>query len=138
MPDELKSLLSIQEASSSVPLFLTAGVQLHYIHGSRAQSLYPDGERTAYATASVAGQQHSTVSARTQQPYEGPFCLAPTLVDHRAPSSVASSPVASQHVHTDHSGVEIEDDLEDDKAFVHAARAAQGMQGVKARWNSPI
>jgi hypothetical protein len=95
MPDELKSLLSIQDESSSAQLFLTApGVQSHYIHGSRAQSLYPNMGRTAYATDST-GQQHSTVGA-PQQPYDGSFCLAPTLVDHRAPSSAASLPTAGQ------------------------------------------
>jgi hypothetical protein len=82
MPAELKLLLSIQEASLSVPQLFPAaaatGVHLHYIHGSGAQSLYPDGGQAAYATVDTA---------------------------------------------------------EDDEAFAHAALA---VQGVKARWNSPI
>jgi hypothetical protein len=108
---------------------------LHYIHGSRAQPLYPsNGGRTAYATVGAAGQQHSTVGARCiQQPDNGSFCLAPTLIDHRAPSSAASSLAASQQqVHTDY---DVEKDLEDDEVF---AQAIQGMQNVKARWNSPV
>lgn len=129
MPDELKSLLSIQEASPSAQLFPTAGVQLHYIHGSRAQPLYPARGRVAYATA-AAGQQNSTVSACMQRSDDGSFCLAPTLADHRTPSSVASSSAAGQRVHTDNS-VDDGDGLEDDETF------ARAMQSVKARWNSP-
>jgi hypothetical protein len=149
MPDELKSLLSIQDESTSAQLFPTApGVQLHYIHGARAQSLYPSNRgRTAYATINAAGQQHSTVGAHSQLPYDGSDYLAPTLVDPCAPSLAASSPTADQRVHAadaddhdDHDDGRAledawEDDLEDDEAFAHAASA---MQLVKARWNSPV
>jgi hypothetical protein len=133
MPAELKSLLSIQKASSSVPQLFpaaaAAGVHLYYIHGSGAQSFYPDKEQAAYATVDTAGQQYSTVGARVvQQPYNRSFCLAPALIDHRAPSSAASSLTAGQPVYTD-------EDLEDDEAFAYTTLA---VQEVKARWNSPI
>jgi transposase InsO family protein len=47
-------------------------------------------------------------------------------------SSAASLPTASRQAHTDH---DVKADLEDDETF---ARIAHEMQGVKARWNSPV
>jgi hypothetical protein len=57
IPAELGSLLSIQEVPSSGSLFLSAQpteVQLHYIYGSRAQSLDPlTGQQTANAASTA-------------------------------------------------------------------------------------
>jgi hypothetical protein len=58
--------------------------------------------------------------------------LMPDELKSLLSSSAASSSTASRQAHTDY---EIGAELEDDETF---ARIAHEMQGVKARWNSPV